>query len=166
MFIAAAERMLFVSMFVTWLLLKLNCCEVRDPVFIVHAYVTIIERRTWDSVEVFPLPFLLPLCQTLCNSMNCSPPGSSVPGILQARLLEWVAVPSSRGSSHPGDRTQVFCVSCTGRRVLYYCRHLPPKYFLVLWAQFFGCLTFYYLFIWLYQVWVATCTLSVVAYWS
>ena len=113
MFIAAAERMLFVSMFVTWLLLKLNCCEVRDPVFIVHAYVTIIERRTWDSVEVFPLPFLLPLCQTLCNSMNCSPPGSSVPGILQARLLEWVAVPFSRRSSWHRDWTQVSWI--TGR---------------------------------------------------
>ena len=115
-----AERMLFVSMFVTWLLLKLNCCEVRDPVFIVHAYVTIIERRTWDSVEVFPLPFLLPLCQTLCNSMNCSPPGSSVPGILQARLLEWVAVPSSRGSSQ--GRDQIY-ISCTGRQVLYHSSH-------------------------------------------
>ena len=40
-------------------------------------------------------------CPTLCESMNCSPPGSSVDGILQARILEWVAVPSSRGSSRP-----------------------------------------------------------------
>ena len=39
---------------------------------------------------------------TLCNPMDCSPPGSSVHGISQARILEWVAVPSSRGSSHPG----------------------------------------------------------------
>ena len=44
-------------------------------------------------------------CQTLCNSMDCSPPGSSVHGILQARILEWVAMPSSRGSSQPRDRT-------------------------------------------------------------
>ena len=36
-------------------------------------------------------------CPTLCNPMNCSPPGSSVHGILQARILEWVAMPSSRG---------------------------------------------------------------------
>ena len=35
----------------------------------------------------------------LCNPMNCSPPGSHVPGILQARTMEWVAMPSSRGSS-------------------------------------------------------------------
>ena len=38
-------------------------------------------------------------CLTLCNPMDCSPPGSSVLGILQARILEWVAMPSSRGSS-------------------------------------------------------------------
>ena len=38
-------------------------------------------------------------CLTLCNLMDCSPPGFSVPGILQARLLEWIAISSSRGSS-------------------------------------------------------------------
>ena len=48
--------------------------------------------------------------------MDCSSPGSPVPGILQARILEWVAMPSSRRSSQPRDRT---CVSCIGRRVLY-----------------------------------------------
>ena len=39
------------------------------------------------------------LCLTLCDPMDCSPPGSSVHGILQARILEWVAIPFSRGSS-------------------------------------------------------------------
>ena len=48
---------------------------------------------------------LLQLCPTLDDPMDCSPPGSSVHGILQARILEWVAMPSSRGSSHPMDRT-------------------------------------------------------------
>jgi len=38
-------------------------------------------------------------CPTLCDPVDCSPPGSSVRGILQARILEWVAIPSSRGSS-------------------------------------------------------------------
>ena len=46
-------------------------------------------------------------CLTLCDSRYCSPPGSSVHGILQARLLEWVAMPSSRGSSQPRDGIQV-----------------------------------------------------------
>ena len=52
------------------------------------------------------------LCPTLCNPMDCSPmdcslPGSSVYGILRARILEWVAIPFSRGSSQPRDWTQV-----------------------------------------------------------
>ena len=49
--------------------------------------------------------------------MDCSPPGSSVQGILQARILEWVAVSSSRGSSGPRDRTQFLCVSCIVREI-------------------------------------------------
>ena len=46
-------------------------------------------------------------CLTLCDPMDCSPPGSSLHGILQARILEWVAISSSRGSSRPRDRTWV-----------------------------------------------------------
>ena len=46
-------------------------------------------------------------CSTLCDPMDCSPPGSSVHGILWARILEWVAMPSSRGSSQPRDPTWV-----------------------------------------------------------
>ena len=47
---------------------------------------------------------LLPSCPTLCNPMDCTPPGSSVHGILQARILECVAMPSSRGSSQTRDQ--------------------------------------------------------------
>ena len=46
-------------------------------------------------------------CLTLCDAVDCRPPGSSVHGTLQARILEWVAVSFSRGSSWPRDRTQV-----------------------------------------------------------
>ena len=46
-------------------------------------------------------------CPTLCDPMDCSPPGSSVHGIHQARILEWIAISFSRGSSQPRDRTQV-----------------------------------------------------------
>ena len=49
-------------------------------------------------------------CLTLCDPMDCSPPGSSVHGIFQAWILEWVAVSFSRGSSWPRDRTWVFCI--------------------------------------------------------
>ena len=47
------------------------------------------------------------LCPTLCNTMDCSPPGSTIHGILQARILEWVAIPFSRGSSQPRNRNHV-----------------------------------------------------------
>ena len=50
-------------------------------------------------------------CPTLCNPMHCSPPGSSVHGILLARMLEWVALPFSRGSSQPRNWTQVFFIA-------------------------------------------------------
>ena len=53
--------------------------------------------------------------------MDCSPPGSSVHGMLQTRIMEWVAMPSSRGSSWPGDWTRISCVSWVGRWVLYQC---------------------------------------------
>ena len=46
-------------------------------------------------------------CLTLCDPMYCSPPGSSIHGLCQARILEWVAISFSRGSSRPRDRTQV-----------------------------------------------------------
>ena len=59
-------------------------------------------------------------CLTLCESVDCSLRGSSVHRILQARLLEWVATPSSRGSSWPKDQTHVSYISCIGRQVLYH----------------------------------------------
>ena len=46
---------------------------------------------------------LLQSCLTLRDPMDCSPPGSSVHGVLQARVVEWVAMPSSRGSSWPRE---------------------------------------------------------------
>ena len=58
----------------------------------------------------------LQLCLTLCDTMDCSLPGSSVHGVLQARILEWAAISSSRGSSQPRDRTHVSCGSCTTGR--------------------------------------------------
>ena len=60
----------------------------------------------------------------LCNPMDCSPPGSSVYGILQARILDWVAMPSSRGPSWPRDWTHISCVSCIGRQIFYPLSHL------------------------------------------
>ena len=63
--------------------------------------------------------------------MDCSPPGSSVHATLQARILEWVAISFSRGSSWSRDRTWVSCISCIGRQILYCwatCEVLPIGY--------------------------------------
>ena len=51
-------------------------------------------------------------CLTLCNIMDHSPPGFSVHRILQVRILEWVAMPTFRGSSQPRNRTHISYVSC------------------------------------------------------
>ena len=75
-------------------------------------------------------------CPTLCDPMDCSPPGSSIHGILQARLLEWVAISFSRGSSQPRYRTQVSHIAgrCFNlwatREALFSCEGKPffPKY--------------------------------------
>ena len=66
-----------------------------------------------------------PSCPTLCDPMRCSPPGSSVHGTLQARILEWVATPFSRGSSWPGDRTQISCTA--GRLFTIWATREAPK---------------------------------------
>ena len=49
-------------------------------------------------------------CPTLCDPMDCSLPGSSIRGIFQARILEWVAIYFSRGTSRPRDRTRISCI--------------------------------------------------------
>ena len=68
----------------------------------------------WECKLVWPLWRTVCVClvtqayPTPCDPMDCSPPGSSVHGILQTRILESVAMPSSRGSSQPKNQTQVF----------------------------------------------------------
>ena len=74
-------------------------------------------------------------CPTLCGPVDCSLPGSSVHGILQARILEWVAASFSRGSSQLRDGTQVSHIASTlttckgrdgGRAVTFCCQALMP----------------------------------------
>ena len=71
-------------------------------------------------------------CPTFCDPMDCSPSGSSVHGVLQARIPEWVAISFPRGSSWPRDWTYV---SCIGRWVLYHwaTRDARKRYIDVLW---------------------------------
>ena len=84
-------------------------------------------------------------CPTLWDSMDCSPPGYSVHRILQARILEWVSMPSSRGSSKPRDQTCISYVFCISRQVLYLQRHMESLFFHVtsinwaIFAHFYNC---------------------------
>ena len=64
-----------------------------------------MQQHTWHWNEVAQS------CPTLCDPMDCSPPGSSIHGIFRARVLEWVAISFSRGSSRPRDWTQVSCIA-------------------------------------------------------
>ena len=67
-------------------------------------------RTSWDKkLKLGGMCMLSPV--TLCDPMDYGPSGSSVHGILQARILEWVAIPFSRGSSQPRDWTQVSCIA-------------------------------------------------------
>ena len=63
-------------------------------------------KLLWDSQV-----WVCVLATQSCDPTDCSPPDSSVRGILQARILEWVAIPFSRGSSQPRDQAQVFCIA-------------------------------------------------------
>ena len=72
------------------------------------------------SWAVFAVAKSLQSCPTLWDPVDCSLPGSSVHGILQAKILECFAMPSSRRSSQPRDQNHVSYVSCIGRQVLYH----------------------------------------------
>ena len=64
-------------------------------------------------------PLCAQSCVTLCDPVDGSPPGSSLHGIFQARILECIAISYSRGSSQVRDQTRVSSVSCPGRLILY-----------------------------------------------
>ena len=71
---------------------------------------------TWLCLSsIWSFMLVAQLCPTLCDPMDCSPPGSSIPRILQERILEWVAISCSGGSSWSRDQTQASSVSCVGR---------------------------------------------------
>ena len=63
------------------------------------------------SVDCYCCCLVAKLWPTLCNPKNCGPSGSSVHGISQARILEWVAISFSKGSSQPRGQTQVSCIA-------------------------------------------------------
>ena len=86
-------------------------------------------------------------CLTNCSPMDCSPPASSVHGILQTRILEWVAMTSSRGSSQPRGRT---CVSCFLCLLHWQVDSLPLSHLGIPWRNFYYALktSLKYIFNW------------------
>ena len=64
-----------------------------------------------EELRMVAVQLLAWLCLTLCDSMDCNQPGSSVHGILLAIILEWVAMPFSRGSSRLRDQTWISCIA-------------------------------------------------------
>ena len=91
--------------------------EKREPIYIVGRNVNWCSH--YDKQYVLRAQ-LLQSCPALCYPIDCSPPGSSVHGILQAKILEWAAMPSSGCSSWPRDQTHIFYVSWVGRWILYH----------------------------------------------
>ena len=78
-----------------------------------------MKRLSCHNVPVCVCVLVTQSCPTLCNPMDCSPPGSSVFGISQARILEWIAISSYRGSFQPRDQTCISHISGTGKWILY-----------------------------------------------
>ena len=76
----------------------------------VYRATNLAKVETTDFVRVY-VCYITQSCLTLCDPMDCSPPGSSLHGIFQAEALEWVAISFSRGSSQPGDQTWVFHIT-------------------------------------------------------
>ena len=89
--------------------------EVLNPQVLRRLYGRSVNALSLDSLWLFCCCSLTAhLCPTLCDPIDCSPPGSPVRGIFQARILKWVAISSCRRSSLPRDQTHV---SCIGRRI-------------------------------------------------
>ena len=88
-------------------------------------------------------------CSTLCDPMDCSPPGASVHGILQARILQWVPIPFSRGSSRPRARTQV--------------SHIAGRFFTIIATKaysshlYYGCELFFSMFLNFHKLKISMC---------
>ena len=92
--------------------------------FIAYLYINIYIYIYLYTCHILMCAESLQSCPTLCDPTDCSPPGFTVHRILQGRILEWMAMPSSRGSSLPRDRTLISCISCIGKQILDHSCHL------------------------------------------
>ena len=93
-----------------------------------------------NFMKTLPLFLYMQSCLTLYDPMDCSPQDSSVPGIFLARILKWVTISFSRGSSQPRTGTHVSCISCIDREILYLLHYLGSP-----WISIWDCKIFFIL---------------------
>ena len=91
--------------------------ETDDPIYtcqecVKRFMIHVIRLSGPGMVTLISVSVCAQLCLMLCNTLDCSPPDSSVHGIFQARILEWVAISFYVGSSQSRDQTHVSCGSC------------------------------------------------------
>ena len=131
--------LVFILCFYTWvwflyfqsLCLQFQCVHAKSP----QLYLTLCDALDWPARLLCPWDFpskntekwkwtgsVVSDCATSWSTRRL--PGSSIHGIFQARILEWVAISFSRGQSRPRDQSDIFYVSCTCRRILYHQCHL------------------------------------------
>ena len=116
----------------TWVMIKNASCQITSHSILSNKFDAIMWHRNLQNLSFSSGTVLwnvyvqlLQSCLTLCDPSpltlcDCRPPYPSVHGIFQARILEWVVMPSSRGSSWPRAQTCISCVSYSGRWVLYH----------------------------------------------
>ena len=94
------------ELYFVWLFFLCAKLTVREGLFLVYLdYLYPWEINTFKIIGIYKRMLVAQSCSTLCDPMDCSLPGSFVYGILQARVLEWVAISFSRGSPRPRDGT-------------------------------------------------------------
>ena len=99
---------------------KCKCRRLREKIYLL-SWLTVWKNRSLGNRRAMCLcANSLQSCPTLCDPMDCSPPGSSVHDVIQSRILEWVAMSFSRGSSQQRDWSLILYVFFIGRRVFYH----------------------------------------------
>ena len=86
--------------------------QIKTAIIFQEKYLNKKQLKIMDTINKHNKCLLaVQLYPTLCDPVDCSPSGSSVHGIVQARILEWIAIPFSRASSHRRDQTWVSCIA-------------------------------------------------------
>ena len=99
--------------------LVISCDKLILYKYICYLYVYLWHINILRHLHLYMKGVCVQLCLTYCDSRDCSLSGSAVHGISQARILEWAAISSSRGSSWPRDQTSLSYICSIGRQILY-----------------------------------------------